>query len=373
MALFVPILTLTGSDGTGGSGIQADIKTCGVLGGYALTVVTAVTVQDTNGIQSTHHIPSYVIDAQATSILQDMHPKAVKVGMVCDTDTVNVLEKHLRKLTNIVLDTAFISSRGEKIAGDEVIDAVCNQLMPLSDVVIIKLSEAEMLLKCDISNSEQLQIASRMLLERYGMRSLIIQNTRKIDRMRDDYFAPSGQHYSVSPLHGVSSTLAAAIATNLANGNTLDSSVTMAYRYMQTLTVYSVNSLQGGKSSLIGHGVSVSMGGSARVQITPRQQEIYNTYLQLIANHSHSQHDVRFYADRMNITSRYLLQVVMLITGNSPKRLIADTLVDDAVKLLTTTTHNIQEIAFELGFSSQAQFAKFIKRMKGRSPSSYRS
>lgn len=382
----IPILSVTGSDGTGGSGIQADIKTCAVLGGYALSVVTAVTVQDTRGIRSTHKIPSEVIDSQLESITRDVPPRATKIGMLCDVDSVLVMHKHVQKLRNVVLDAAFVSSRGESIASRDVVEMVRRKVMPYCDIVIMKHVEAELLLGRKISNQEELVVAAQELLDTQELRAVIIQGALQKDGTCSDLFFSADERqssnyayqYFVLPdftncnTHGLAGTLSACIATYLAHKQTLDEAVRHAYRYLQTLTVYSVSSPLGHQSSLIGHVPQPGEAKFSNKHFTPRQQELYNAFMQLVANYYDKQHDVQFYADKLNITSRYLSQITMSICGKSSKQLLTEALVDNACKLLSTTTYSIQEVAFRLGISSQAQFTRLFKQLKGHSPSDYR-
>ena len=387
MKEFIPILSVTGSDGTGGSGIQADIKTCAALGGYALSVVTAVTVQDTRGIRSTHPIPAELIDSQLESITHDMPPYAVKVGMLCDVDAVRVVGNHIRKFRNVVLDTAFVSSRGESIANREVIERVGRTLMPYSEIVIMKRREVELFFDKKIANQDDLEESAHSLLRRYGMNAVIIQAVLQDDGTYGDLFLsvdssnPDGFicQYFVLPdftdcnTHGLAGTLSACIATYLAQKKDLVEAVELSYRYLQTLTIYSVHSPLGHHSSIIGHEGRTDRHEVASRHFTPRQQEIYNAFMQLVANHCNKQHDVLFYADRLNITSRYLSQVTMSICGKSSKQLVMEAVVTNASKLLSTTTFSMQEVAYRLGFSTQAQFARLFKQVKGVSPSDYRA
>lgn len=372
--LLIPILSITGSDGTGGSGIQADIKTCGVLGGYALSVMTAITVQDTRGIQSTHPINADVISAQLESIIHDMPPKAVKIGMICSTEAIEGMMPMISQLSHIVLDTAFISSRGEFITGNDVIKCVCDRIMPISDIVIMKHHEAEMLIGKKINGTDEMVETAHSLLNSFGMKAIIIQGTHMTDNMSNDMFmtyAETGTpsfftlpDHSNCNTHGLAGTLSASIATFLAKGLQLDEAVKQAYKYLQTLTVYSINSPLGHQSSLLSHSFTNS--------ISPRQQEIYNALMQLISNKMTEQHDVSFYAGQLNITPRYLSQITMHITGKSPHQLIAEAIINEAIHLLNTTTKSIQEISFLLGFNDQAQFSKLFRKIKGIAPSKFR-
>lgn len=362
------ILSITGSDGTGGSGIQADIKTCDALGTFALSVITAVTVQDTRGIQSTHAMPTEVIESQIVSLLHDTPPRAIKVGMICDSETVNMVANHIVKVGHVILDAAFVSSRGERIATPEVISEVCLKIMPISDIVIMKLPDVQLLIgKEDKDALQNIKTAAQLLLKRYDMKAIIVQGVKNERGMQHDFLLDENGYntfftlpdYTGCNTHGLASTLSASIAAYIAKGYTTTKSVEHAYRYLQTLTVYSISSALGHKTSIIGH------------QHT-RQQSLYNDLMQLIVNNSHRQHDVQFYADKLNITPRYLSQVTMGISHQTPKQLISDILMGEAERLLTTTTLSIQEVAYRLGYSSQAQFTKIFKRIKGNTPSSKR-
>lgn len=368
----IPILSITGSDGTGGSGIQADIKTCGVLGGYALSVTTAITIQDTLGIKSTHALPTDIILAQLESIVRDMPPKAVKIGMICSTETLREVLPIIQDIKHIVLDTAFISSRGEKITSNNVICEICNEIMPISDISIIKLQEAEMLIGESIKSREQMLLAAKTISNTYGTAAIIIQGTHNGDEMRNDLFVKQFPKqtttfytlpdYSNCNTHGLAGTLSTSIATFLAKGFDLEESVQHAYEYIKSLTVFSIDSPLGHKSSLLSHGIKDGK------NVTPRQKEIYNSFIELITNNCAKQHDVRFYAESLNITARYLSQITMHVTRKTPHQLIAEELANEASNLLNTTTRSIQEISYALGFSNQSQFYRLFKKTKGVAP-----
>lgn len=358
MEHFLPIVSITGSDGTGGSGIQADIKTCSVLGGYALSVVTAVTVQDSHGILATHPMAPEVIEAQLKSVIHDMPPQAVKVGMLCDVETVRVVGRYLSSFPHIVFDTAFITSRGERIASEEVVVELCKQIIPSCEIVIMKLAEAEMLLGRTVRTKQEMQVAASDLLCRFDIRAIILRGENDLYMQKDESRFFVLPDYTQCDTHGLATTLSASIATYLARQHPLDEAVRLAYNYLKALTVYNVYSPRGEESSIISH--------------LTRSKELYNSFMQLVTNHANVNHDVRFYADSLNITPRYLSQITMAVSGKTPKSLIADVVVCDAMTLLSSTTKSIQEIAFQLGFSSQAQFTKVFKRVRHVSPKEYR-
>lgn len=371
----IPVLSITGSDGTGGSGIQADIKTCEKLGAYSVTVVSAVTVQDTRGIQSVLPIPSSTVEAQLSSVMADMCPKAVKVGMMCDCDCVNVIAEKLHNHGHIVLDAAFISSRGERMADDDVVESICRKLMPECELVVMSKSEAEMLTSSVLESHDALLVAVNELCRMCSVSYMLVHG-KEADLFVD--YAESGHHYYMLPdfsncnTHGLSGTLSTAIAAYLAQGHSVCESVALAYKYIQTLVVYSVSSPYGHQASLLGHKHNQSRAEENTLTITPRQQEIYNDFMQLIVNSIREQHDVSFYADRLNITPRYLSQITMVVARKSPKQILVEQLVTAAERLLLTSSMTIQQVAFACGFSSATQFSKFFRHIKGHSPSEVR-
>lgn len=357
----LPILSITGSDGTGGSGIQADIKTCGVLGGYALTVVTAVTVQDTRGIQSTLPMPTDVVEAQLQSIITDVPPRAAKVGMVCNAESASVVGRLVRQVPHVVLDCAFVSSRGEQIASQETIDAVCRRLMPWCDIVIMKLREAEHLTGRSIVNRDTMVAATRRVMDQYGISCIIVRGTHHNDDTSHDLLITDDHEEFLSlpdetgrNTHGLSGTLSASIATYLGQGHALHEAVRLSYEYLRTLTVYSVG------SGLLSH------------TIAPGNRNIYNRFMELIANHCCQQHEVSFYARALHITPRYLAQITAAMGHKTPRDLIIEGVIDETVRLLVSTQRSIQEIAYDTGFSSQAQLSRTFRRIKGTTPSEWR-
>lgn len=371
------MLTVTGSDGTGGSGIQADIKTCGMHGSYALSVVTAVTVQDTRAIKSTHAIPAEVIEGQLQGIIHDMNPRVAKIGMLCDEKSVDVVSRYLGGINHVVLDAAFISSRGERIASTKVVEAVCSLIAPQSRIVILKLSEAELLTGERLVNRQAMRQSALRLVKFLHTEAVIIQGTHlgggdlgndllmMADGNMTMYAIPD---FSQRNTHGLAGTLSASIASNLAMDNTLMEAVDKAYRFVQTLTVYSVTSGYGHTASLLGP----DMTHEGKPGITPRQQELYNCLMQLISNNARLHHDVAFYADELNVSSRYLSQIVGEVAGKTTKQLIAEVLMTDAATLLATTTMSVQEVSNMLGFASQGQFAKLFRRVVEASPTDFR-
>ena len=139
------ILTITGSDSTGGSGVQADIRTIAALGGYAVSAVTSITVQNTVGIQAFYDLPADIVKGQIEAIINDMQPDTVKIGMIRTTETLAVIVEALSKYRphHIIYDPIVTASNGDRLMTDDVIMQIRHRLLPLCSMVILRESDAE--------------------------------------------------------------------------------------------------------------------------------------------------------------------------------------------------------------------------------------
>lgn len=333
-------------------------------------MVTAVAVQNTRGIQATLPMPVDVVDAQLHSIVNDVPPRAVKVGMLCNEEMVVSVAQRLRELPHIVLDCAFVSSRGERIADDTVVRAVGRELMSRCEVAIMKTSELEMLTALKIVGRDDAANAARQLLSHYGMKAIIVRNTYRIgDTVCDLFVSDADEHFMSLPdeairnTHGLAGTLSAAIASYLGRGSAYVEAIERAYEYLCSLTVYSAG------SGLLGHHAGTPI---VRNMAATTQQLIYNNFMSLVVNSCRKKHEVAYYAEQLNITSRYLATVTMSVAGRTPKELINTAITSEASRLLLTTSLSIQSIAYELGYSSQSQFSKLFHRIQGTTPTEFR-
>ena len=156
------VLSIAGSDSFGGAGIQADIKTLSALGVYAMTAVTAVTAQNSMGIQAVFPVPSEIVAAQIDSVCGDIHPDAVKIGVICDEECVRVIADKIRQysLKNVVVDTVFSASVGTVFQTSHTILAAQKELYPLAAVLTPNIPEAELLAKMRIIRKEDCQQAA---------------------------------------------------------------------------------------------------------------------------------------------------------------------------------------------------------------------
>ena len=161
-----PILTINGSDGTGGAGIQADIKTISALGGRALSAITSITAQNTLGIQEFYDLPAETIKGQIEAIVNDMQPAVVKVGMIRRADTVAQIAQLLRqhKPRHVIYDPVIVSSQNEMLMAQEVVHEVRRSLLPLCSLVLMKRADAERLTQTAINTAADLNQAVKSLL-----------------------------------------------------------------------------------------------------------------------------------------------------------------------------------------------------------------
>lgn len=314
-----PILTITGSDSTGGSGVQADIKTISELGGYAVSAITSITVQNTLGIQEFFDIPADIVSGQIEAIMNDVQPGIVKVGMVRRVETLNVVIDALTKYRPdyIVYAPVIWSSNGDSLMTENVVTQIKFRLLPLCSVVVARKKESEIILQ----NTRQLLSA-----EHNGLKVYRLDNANS---------------------HGLSNRFSSALAVYLSQGKGMDEALVMAQDFINVELVREGN-LQG------------------------RSSELYNQFISQVVNFCRNYSDVHFYADQLNVSSRYLAQVTRRISGKTPKNIIDEYIVKEIERELSTTTHTVQEIANDFGFSSQAHLSKFFKKMRGMTPSAFR-
>ncbi|MBQ3655615.1 MAG: bifunctional hydroxymethylpyrimidine kinase/phosphomethylpyrimidine kinase [Bacteroidales bacterium] len=364
------ILSITGSDSTGGSGIQADIETIYSLGGYAVTAITAITVQTSEKILSVENIPSDLVSAQVRASFLENRPKAVKIGLVRDIETVEALSKEVVGCKNIVVDAGFLSSRGEKLVSENVVKAFETHVFPNAKVLILKCQEAEMLLKRRIVSVEDMLTSAKKILES-GSQSVLLQGGHSAEGIVTDIFLVRDSNeplFFTSPdirgwnYHGVAGTLSSAFATFLAKGETLENAAKKAHEYIRNLIVYSV-AFDG--ANIIRHVHNQTVNG--------RHAEIYNDLMSLVAEFYDKAKGVSFYAEKLNITPRYLSQITQKTVGKTPKQLIDNYLMKEIEEMLLATSLTVQEAAYRFGFASQAAFCKFFKAQKGISPTEFRN
>lgn len=353
------VLTITGSDSTGGSGVQADIKMISSLGGYAVSAMTSITVQNTIGIQDFYDLPPEIVTGQIEAIVNDVQPQVVKIGMMRSAATVCSVSATLRKYApaHIIYDPVIVSSRGDMLMPCGVVDKVKECLLPLCTLVTIRKNNAEYILGERLESGADMLEAARKLLG-YGCKAVLLQGGNLMegsstdvlvmeDHVEPRYLSSLDVRHVTFERHGMSGNLSSAIAAFLCKEHDMAEAVALAYSYVNQLLV--------SHTDLVGRG-----------------SELYNEFTNEVAAHHATNRDVRFYADRMNVSSRYLAQVTKRIAGKAPKTIIDDYICREAEYLLVSSDKTVQEIAYNLGFCSQAHFSKFFRKMSGDTPSEFR-
>jgi hydroxymethylpyrimidine/phosphomethylpyrimidine kinase len=236
------VLTIAGSDSSGGAGIQADIKTFSALGCYGLSVITALTAQNTIGVRGIHPVPAAFIQRQMEAVFSDMVIDAVKIGMLCSVEQIETVAAQLKKhrAANIVLDPVMVAQSGERLQAEEAVEALKAHLMPLSDVVTPNLPEAAAMLKRPIHRLPHMKTAAVDLV-RYGTGNIFLKGGHLQNNPGTDllYLGPKERLIVLkeNPIptrnnHGTGCTLSSAISANLAKGMDVETAVRKAKIYI---------------------------------------------------------------------------------------------------------------------------------------------
>ncbi|QAU23645.1 bifunctional hydroxymethylpyrimidine kinase/phosphomethylpyrimidine kinase [Dyella sp. M7H15-1] len=252
-------LTIAGSDSGGGAGIQADLKTFHAHHVHGLSVIAAITSQNTQGVSAVHPVPLGHIRSQIKAVFDDFPIAAVKTGMLGNAKTVRLVARELRKRKPawLVVDPVMISTSGSRLLDEDAVEAMVNELIPLADVLTPNLPEAETLLDYPLRTAKQLTDAGEALLA-LGAASVLLKGGHArgreiVDRYFDDRGIVEIRHARLPREgHGTGCTLASAIASELACGHTPRSAVRRATAYVHRALK---NSYQpgGGASHVLRH------------------------------------------------------------------------------------------------------------------------
>lgn len=251
------VLTIAGSDCSGGAGIQADIKTISALGAYAASAITAITVQNTCGVTGIHPVPPLYVKGQIDAVMTDIRPDAIKIGMINDVEIVKVIADSIKEYNPkfVVFDPVMVSTSGCKLIEDSAIEAITSMLIPLSTVITPNLSEAMVLTGKNLSGVESMTAAGKELLG-MGCSSVLIKGGHLEGDDMCDVLCSAGEEKTYifkagkidsKNTHGTGCTLSSAIATLLALGHELPEAVAKAKDY-----VY--KGIESGKDIHIGEG-----------------------------------------------------------------------------------------------------------------------
>ncbi|WP_035246080.1 bifunctional hydroxymethylpyrimidine kinase/phosphomethylpyrimidine kinase [Desulfogranum mediterraneum] len=236
------VLTIAGSDSGGGAGIQADLKTFAANGCYGMSVITALTAQNTLGVHGIHAVPVDFVRQQLEAVLADIGTDAVKIGMLFSPELICTVAEQLRRfgVTNIVLDPVMVATSGDKLLQDEAIVALKEQLIPMADIITPNLPEAVVLLEKELLSTEQVEQGARELVE-LGCGAVLIKGGHLEGGASDDcLYLGKGEELISLPArriatantHGTGCTLSSAIAANLAKGEVVSEAVVHAKAYI---------------------------------------------------------------------------------------------------------------------------------------------
>lgn len=235
------VLTIAGSDSGGGAGIQADLKTFTAFGVFGTSVITAVTAQNTVGVQGIQEIPAEFVGLQIDSVMQDIGADSVKIGMLANTDVIEVVAGRIKKykMESVVLDPVMVAKGGDRLIHKNAEDALLKKLFPLAYLVTPNLYEAEVITGIKIKNVEQMKEAGKMILSK-GPKNVLVKGGHLSDREDaiDILVNAKNSYEFVSPriksknTHGTGCTYSSAIAASLAKGYGLRESVRIAKKYI---------------------------------------------------------------------------------------------------------------------------------------------
>jgi len=240
------VLTIAGSDCSGGAGIQADLKSFSAHGVFGMSVITAVTAQNTQGVFAVQDIDVDVIEKQITAIFDDIAVDAVKIGMVSRSATIRAVAAGLTKYqaANIVVDPVMISKSGYYLLKPDAVEAMVSLLLPLATILTPNIPEAEEIAGIKINSLKDMEDAARII---YGLgpKFVLLKGGHRVEDATDILFDGEKYQYFTSPriatnnTHGTGCTLSAAIAANLARGYNAYEAISRSKAYITTAIEHS--------------------------------------------------------------------------------------------------------------------------------------
>ena len=236
------VLTIAGSDSGGGAGIQADLKTFSAIGCYGMSVITALTAQNTQGVNGIHAVPPAFAVEQIDAVLSDIGTDAIKIGMLYSAELIEAVAEALKKhaADNIVLDPVMVAQSGDKLLQDDAIEAIKMHLMPLADVVTPNIPEASVLCERPLKEVSDIESAAQTLAQ-HGSRSILIKGGHgEADQSIDLLFLAHENRFvrlvadriKTHNNHGTGCTLSSAIASYMAKGKDIEEAVQKAKMFM---------------------------------------------------------------------------------------------------------------------------------------------
>ena len=236
------VLSIAGSDSGGGAGIQADIKTISAMGCFAASAITAITVQNTLGVEAVHPVPLDILKGQIESVLFDIGADAVKIGMLHSSEAVNIVAKIIGKygIRNVVLDPVMVSTSGHRLIEEDAVEVIKRRLLPLARVITPNIPEAEILAGRSIQGEQDFDETARRISCNGKVSVLLKAGHLKDDNLVDYFF--NAEDGSITKLpskrihtqntHGTGCTLSSAFAAALARGEDLTKAAKSAKEYV---------------------------------------------------------------------------------------------------------------------------------------------
>lgn len=233
------VLSIAGSDCSGGAGIQADIKTITMNGAYAMSAITALTAQNTTGVKAISEVSPEFLMQQLDAVFEDIYPDAVKVGMVSSKELIEVIADRLKKYKagNIVVDPVMVSTSGSRLMKNEAVSMLTKSLLPMATLATPNIPEAEVLSGMSVNCREYMLESARYISETYGC-AVLLKGGHSIDDANDllyddnKYYWFEGKRIDNPNTHGTGCTLSSAIAANLAKGFELSEAVKRSKDYI---------------------------------------------------------------------------------------------------------------------------------------------
>lgn len=252
------VLTIAGSDSSGGAGIQADLKTFSALGVYGASAITAITAQNTQGVHSQCALDPQMVYDQIIAVIDDLHPSLVKIGMLSNVDIVFAVAKALGKYSlPIVLDPVMVSTSGHRLLSVEAQEIVKKKLLPMSMLVTPNIPEMETLTDMSLSTYEEKERAALYLMS-YGAKAVLLKGGHDEGDVKADILFSNSSHgiqssvfssdtIVTSNIHGTGCTLSSAITAFMARGLCMVEAVAEAKKYI-------TEAIRAGADIIIGHG-----------------------------------------------------------------------------------------------------------------------
>jgi hydroxymethylpyrimidine/phosphomethylpyrimidine kinase len=250
------VLTIAGSDSGGGAGIQADLKTFAARGTYGMSVLTALTAQNTRGVQGVFEVPATFVQQQIDAIMSDIDVGVWKTGMLANAEIIGVVAERARYygIRQLVVDPVMIAKGGDSLLQPEASDALIRELVPLAEVITPNHHEAQALTGAEIATLEDARSAA-VMIQRMGARNVVVKGGHlptiedAIDVLYDGrtFTEVRAPRIMTKNTHGTGCTFASAIAAELAKGHSISEAVRIAKSYLTA-------ALRAAESLNVGHG-----------------------------------------------------------------------------------------------------------------------